>query len=129
MQPPGKSFCCNATFFLDKPPRVHYTTPTKFNSPKEDLPMDPKKVTKQTFDFYKSTFENTYNAMNMLQEQSQKMVEMYLDQTQGFPEEGKKAVQEWIKAYKKGGQEFKSAVDESFKKVEDFFVEAAKSAK
>jgi hypothetical protein len=38
-------------------------------------------------------------------------------------------VQEWIKAYKKGGQEFKSAVDESFKKVEDFFVEAAKSAK
>ena len=102
---------------------------TNFNSPKEDLPMDPKKVTQQTFDFYKSTFENTYNAMNMLQEQSQKMVEMYLDQTQGFPEEGKKAVQEWIKAYKKGGQDFKSAVDESFKKVEDFFVEAAKSVK
>jgi len=91
--------------------------------------MDPKKVTQQTFDFYKSTFENTYNAMNMLQEQSQKMVEMYLGQTQGFPEEGKKAVQEWIKAYKKGGQDFKSAVDESFKKVEDFFVEAAKTAK
>ena len=66
--------------------------------------MDPKKVVKQTFDFYKSTFENTYNAMTMLQEQNQKMVEMYLDQTQGFPEEGKKAVQEWIKAYKKGGE-------------------------
>ncbi len=60
--------------------------------------MDPKKVVKQTFDFYKSTFENTYNAMTMLQEQNQKMVEMYLDQTQGFPEEGKKAVQEWIRA-------------------------------
>jgi hypothetical protein len=91
--------------------------------------MDPKKVTQQTFDFYKSTFENTYNAMSMLQEQSQKMVEMYLDQTQGFPEEGKKAVQEWIKAYKKGSQDFKTAVDESFKKVEDFFAEAAKAAK
>jgi len=57
------------------------------------------------------------------------MFEMYLDQTQGFPEEGKKAVQEWIKAYKKGGEDFKAAVDESFKKVEDFFAEAAKSAK
>ena len=129
MQPPGKSICCNATFLLDKSPRVSYIRFRNFNSPKEDLPMDPKKVTQQTFDFYKSTFENTYNAMNMLQEQSQKMVEMYLDQTQGFPEEGKKAVQEWIKAYKKGGQDFKSAVDESFKKVEDFFVEAAKTAK
>jgi len=91
--------------------------------------MDPKKVVKQTFDFYKSTFENTYNAMTMLQEQSHKMVEMYLDQAQGFPEEGKKAVQEWIKACKKGGLDFKAAVDESFKKVEDFFAEAATSAK
>jgi len=98
-------------------------------TPEEEVSMDPKKVVKQTFDFYKSTFENTYNAMTMLQEQSQKMVEMYLDQTQGFPEEGKKAVQEWIKAYKKGGEDFKVAVDESFKKVEDFFAEAAKSAK
>jgi polyhydroxyalkanoate synthesis regulator phasin len=126
MQPPGKTFCCIATFPLDKTPRVDYIPLTDINSPKEDFPMDPKKVTKQTFDFYKSTFENTYNAMSMLQEQSQKMVEMYLDQTQGFPEEGKKAVQEWIKAYKKGSQDFKSAVDESFKKVEDFFAEAAK---
>jgi polyhydroxyalkanoate synthesis regulator phasin len=98
------------------------------NSPKEDFSMDPKKVTQQTFDFYKSTFENTYNAISMLQEQSQKMLEIYLDQTQGFPEEGKKAVQEWIKTYKKGSQDFKSAVDENFKKVEDFFAEAAKSA-
>jgi hypothetical protein len=91
--------------------------------------MDPKKVAKQTFDFYKSTFENTYQALTMFQEQSQKMVEMYLDQTQGVPEEGKKAVQEWIKAYKKGSQDFKAVVDESFKKIEDFFAETAQSAK
>ena len=91
--------------------------------------MDPKQVIKQTLDFYKSTFENTFNAMTMLQEQNQKMVEMYLDQTQGFPEEGKRAIQEWVKAYKKGVQNFKTAMDESFKKVEDFFAEAAKSAK
>jgi hypothetical protein len=114
---------------LDKEPGVHYIALTNNNSPKEENPMDPKKVTKQTFDFYKSTFENTYNAMTMLQEQSQKMLEMYLDQTQGFPEEGKRAVQDWIKSYKKGSQDFKAAVDESFKKVEDFFAEAAKSVK
>jgi len=90
--------------------------------------MDPKNVAKQTFDFYKSTFENSFNAMSILQEQGQKMVEMYLDQTQGFPKEGKKAVQEWIKAYKKGSQDFKAAVDENFKKVEDFFAEATKAA-
>lgn len=91
--------------------------------------MDPKQVTKQTFDFYKSAFENTYNAMTMLQEQSLKMVETYLDQTPGLPEEGKKAVQEWIKACKKGSQDYKATVDENFKKVGDFFAEAAKSVK
>lgn len=94
----------------------------------EDLTMDPKYVFKQTFDFYKSTFENTYNAMTMFQEQNQKMIEMYMDQAQGVPEEGKQAIQEWVKAYNKGVQEFKTSVDESFKKVEEFFAEPAKPA-
>jgi len=84
--------------------------------------MDPKRIAKQTFDFYKSTFNNTFNAMTMLQEQTQKVMDMYLEQTSGFPEEGKKA-------YKKGSEDFKKAVDESFKRVEDFFSEAGKPAK
>ena len=91
--------------------------------------MDPKRIAKQTFDFYKSTFNNTFNAMMMLQEQTQKVMDMYLEQTTGFPEEGKKAIGEWIKAYKKGSEDFKKAVDESFKKVEDSFFEAGKPAK
>jgi hypothetical protein len=40
-----------------------------------------------------------------------------------FPEEGKKAVIEWMKAYKKGCDDFKNIVDENFKKVETFFNE------
>ena len=41
--------------------------------------MDPKRIAKQTFDFYKSTFNNTFNAMTMLQEQTQKVMDMYLE--------------------------------------------------
>ncbi|HYA15803.1 MAG TPA: hypothetical protein VEF33_15815 [Syntrophales bacterium] len=91
--------------------------------------MEPTKFAKQTFDFYKSSFNNTFNAIMMLQEQAQKVVDMYLEQTAGFPEEGKKAIQEWIKAYKKGSTEFKSAVDESFKRMESYFAEPAKGKK
>ena len=40
-----------------------------------------------------------------------------------FPEEGKKAISEWMKAYKKGCDDFKNIVDENFKKVDDFFKE------
>lgn len=91
--------------------------------------METTKFAKQTFDFYKSSFNNTFNAMMMLQEQGQKVVDMYLEQTTGFPEEGKKAINEWIKAYKKGSADFKSAVDESFKRIEGFVAEPAKGKK
>ncbi len=91
--------------------------------------MELKDIAKQTFDFYRSSFNNSFNAIMMLQEQAQKVLDMYLEQTTGFPEEGKKAVNEWIKAYKKGSTDFKGAVDESFKRIEGFFVEPAKSSK
>lgn len=91
--------------------------------------MDPKKAAKQTFDFYRATFESTFNAMSMLQEQSRKIYDMYLNQMEGIPEEGKKAVREWMEAYKEGGKKFKSTIDESFQKMEEFFTEAVKPAK
>ncbi|HEU18015.1 MAG TPA: hypothetical protein ENO00_01345 [Deltaproteobacteria bacterium] len=91
--------------------------------------MDPKNMAKQTFDFYRSTFENAFKAMSMLQEQTQRMMDMYLDQTAGFPEEGKKAVREWVNAYKKGSQDFKKAVDESFAKVDKYFTTEEKEKK
>jgi hypothetical protein len=38
-------------------------------------------------------------------------------------------INEWVKAYKKGRGDFKKAVDENFKRVEDFFGGAKKTAK
>jgi polyhydroxyalkanoate synthesis regulator phasin len=83
--------------------------------------MDTGKIAKQMIDFHKATFDNTFNAMEMLQEQTEKMVNTLLDQSTWLPEEGKKAINEWVKAYKKGREDFRKAVDENFKKVEDFF--------
>ncbi len=83
--------------------------------------MEQQKIFKQMIDFQKATFDNTFNAMAMLQEQTEKMANMFLNQTQGIPEEGKKAIDEWVKAYKKGREDFKKSADDSFKKVEDFF--------
>ena len=83
--------------------------------------MDLKKMTKQMIDFQKATFDNTFNAMTLLQEQAERMASMFLGQTQEIPEEGRKAVNEWVKAYKKGREDFRKSTDDSFKKAEDFF--------
>jgi polyhydroxyalkanoate synthesis regulator phasin len=83
--------------------------------------MDPKQIAKQMVDFNKTAFDNSFEAMAVIQDQTEKMVNAMMEQTAFFPEEGKKAVNEWIKTIKKGREEFKSAADENFKKVEIFF--------
>lgn len=86
--------------------------------------MDQKKMFKQMIDFQKATFDNSFNAMTSLQEQGEKMVKAFLEQAVFLPEEGKAAVKKWVDAYKDGRIKYKAAVDENFKKVEDYFSEA-----
>jgi len=83
--------------------------------------VDSQKVVKQMVDFNKATFDNTFNALIMLQEQAERMANTMLEQANWMPEEGRKAISDWVGAYKKGRTEFKGMVDESFAKVEEFF--------
>jgi len=91
--------------------------------------MEQGKIAKQMVDFHKTTFDNTFNAMSILQEQTERMVGMFLEQSPWVPEEGRNAIQDWVKAYKKGRSDFKTSADDSFKKVEDFFTGFNKQAK
>ncbi len=83
--------------------------------------MEPKEMMKQMIKLNKTAFENTFNSIVMLQNQTEQMVQTLVSQSPWLPDEGKKALEEWVKAYKKARDEFKKAVDESYKKVEDFF--------
>jgi hypothetical protein len=83
--------------------------------------MDQKQILKQMIDFNKATFDNTFNAMVMLQEQAERAANTLLEQANWLPEDGNKAINEWVKAYKKGREDFKKVVDENFQKVESFF--------
>lgn len=91
--------------------------------------MDQAKITRQMIEFYKTSYDNTFNAMVILQEQTEKMVGLFLEQSPWFPKEGKEAVKEWVKTYKQGRDAYKASVDESYKKVTDYFASAAKTEK
>jgi len=84
--------------------------------------MDPKQTAKQMIQFNKTAFDKTFDALNFLQEQREKMMSIYLEQVPMMPPEGKKAIEAWLKAYKKGRDDFKSSVDENYKKVEEFLM-------
>ena len=83
--------------------------------------MDPKQVARQMMHFNKIAFDNTFDAMTVLQEQMEKMIGRYLEQSFWLPVEGKAVITEWVKTYKKGRTDFKAAVDDNYRKVEDFF--------
>ena len=82
--------------------------------------MDNKQILKQTIQFNKTAFDNGFTAMMMAQDQCEKMVTTFLDQAAWLPEEGKKVISDWVKAYKKGCKDFKTAMDENYTKVEEF---------
>ena len=90
--------------------------------------MEQTKIAKQMVDFYKTSFDNTFNAMAMLQDQNEQMVNMFLAQATWLPEQGKKPIQDWVKTFKTGREQFKKTVEENFKKVEEFFSAAEKAA-
>ena len=88
--------------------------------------MEQKQVVKQIIDFNKTTFESTFNAITLLQNQAEGMVNMFLQQATWIPEDGKKVLNEWAAAFKKGRDDFKKAIDENSKRVEDFFAKFEK---
>ena len=88
--------------------------------------MDPKQIANQMIQFNKTAFDNTFNAMTVLQEQTEKIVNNFLEQSPWMPAEGKKAVTDWLKAYKRGREEFKATVDDNYRKVEEYFAGADK---
>lgn len=86
--------------------------------------MNPQTIAKQIISFNKTIFDNNFNAMNELNEQAERAFHKLWEKSPVFSEEGKKAVSEWMKTYKKSWEDFKNAVDENFKKAEDFFNES-----
>jgi polyhydroxyalkanoate synthesis regulator phasin len=83
--------------------------------------MDQKEMVKQMIDFQKSSFDNSFNAMKMVQEQTEKIAGTFVDQTNWIPEDGRKLITQWINAYTKGRDDFKKVVDDNFEKVDEYF--------
>ncbi len=85
--------------------------------------MERGTIAKQTIAFQKTLFENSFNAMKMVQDQTEKMLNTFLGQLSWVPDEGKNTISESVEFYKKARDDFKKAVDEGFAKMETMFAE------
>jgi hypothetical protein len=83
--------------------------------------MDQKQIFKQMIEFNHTAFNNTFNAMVLLQDQFERIAQSAMSQASWFPAEGRKAVENWAEAYKSGRENLKKYVDDSYKKTEEYF--------
>lgn len=83
--------------------------------------IDPRTIAKQMISYNKTLFDAYYNAAVMLQDQMETIANMSLDQAPWLPKEGRKAIDEWAKAYKTAREDFKKTVDDIFKEAEKLF--------
>jgi len=78
-------------------------------------------IPKQILDFHKSTLDNGFKAMTLLQDQTEKSFRSFFEQTGAWmPAEGRKALDQWVSMCKQGQQELKKMIDENFQRAEQF---------
>ena len=89
--------------------------------------MDQKQIAKQMVEFNKVIFDNSFASMITLQDQTEKIINGFLEKSAWMTPEGKKTISDWISSYKKGRDDFKTAVDDRYKKVAEYFARVEKS--
>ncbi len=80
--------------------------------------MDSSQIAKQMIDFQKSTFDNMYNSMVMLQDHTEKLASTLVEQATWIPEESSRVITQWTETFKTGRNDFKVAMDDIFSNME-----------
>jgi len=83
--------------------------------------METGKVAKQMVGFQKTVVENSFNAMNIVQDQTENMLNNVIGQNPWVTEEGKKQINETFAYTKKARNDFKKAIDEGYAQFEKLF--------
>ncbi len=81
--------------------------------------MEQIQALKQMIQMNKLAFDNSYNMMMSAYDQNKLMFTTFLNQTSGLSPEIKQAIENWMRAYKDGCDEFKKMLDTQYRMVED----------
>jgi DNA uptake protein ComE-like DNA-binding protein len=73
---------------------------------------------KHIISFHKTTFENSFAAVNILQEQTEELMTSAWRQAPWVPEDGKLMMEHWIAALREGRKAFRQSVQDGFDRLE-----------
>ena len=76
--------------------------------------METNLIAKQTLQIYHAALTQTLDATLAAQDHTQKTMETLLDQSPVIPQEGKRAISDWLEACRHQTQAVKTVIDEGF---------------
>ena len=97
---------------------MEWMDPTKLTKQMEWT--DPAKLAKQVFDFQKAAFNNTFDAMALLQSQAERIAAS-LEHSLGMPKEGQKFIDDWLKTFNQSRDQYKKMITQGLDTMETFF--------
>jgi polyhydroxyalkanoate synthesis regulator phasin len=80
--------------------------------------MDPKMMQKMLVEGMRSGMLMTFDTMNSIQEQMEKMWKTLLEQGGDIRKEGEKVLQDWMDNMRKGREEYRRNLEEGLRKME-----------
>ncbi|HCY86731.1 MAG TPA: hypothetical protein DHV36_16495 [Desulfobacteraceae bacterium] len=83
--------------------------------------METTAIAKQMIGFQKTVFDNSFNAMVVVQDQTERMINNFMTQLPWVTEENRSQLEETIQYTKKARGEFKNAIDEGYGRFEELF--------
>ena len=83
--------------------------------------MDQKQIIKQMMEFNQTAFDNTFDAIVTIQNQTEQIAAKMMDQAEWMPAEGRSAIDNWVEVYKTSRKNFKVQVDSNYKQIEKLF--------
>ena len=85
--------------------------------------METNHLAKHTLQICHATLTQTLEAAVTVQEQSQKTLETLLDQSSVVPQEGKRAINDWLEVCRQQTTAMKNVIDEGFRPFNLYFEE------
>lgn len=83
--------------------------------------MEQNQLVQQMIEFNQATFNNTFHAMVLLQDQFEQVAQTAIQQANWLPAEGRKAIEDWVDNFKTGRDQLKKQIDDSYKQVNKYF--------
>lgn len=79
--------------------------------------MEPIKIAKQMIGLQRTLFDNTYNAVTAMQDNSENMINGFFNQFTWVTEEAKKPFNDSVTFIKKAREDQRKTIDQGFEKI------------